>query len=63
MSENLRRLKIKEMEELEQIRNDYDIQTRHIIEDIRKEQDDNIIYWLKQILIELVKINRAKDRP
>lgn len=63
MSENLRRLKIKEMEELEQIRNDYDTQTRHMIEDIRKEQDDNLIYWLKQILIELVKINRTKDRP
>ena len=63
MSENLRRLKIKEMEELEQIRNDYDTQTRHMIEDIRKEQDDNLIYWLKQILIELVKINRTKDKP
>ena len=63
MSESLRRLKIKEMEELEQIRNDYDTQTRHMIEDIRKEQDDNLIYWLKQILIELVKINRTKDRP
>ena len=59
----LRELKLKELIEMEQILDDYDEQTRHIIEDIRKEEIENPIYWYKQILIELVKINRRADRP
>ena len=59
----LRELKLKELIEMEQILDDYDEQTKHIIEDIRKEQIENPIYWYKQILIELIKINRRADRP
>ena len=43
----LRELKLKELIEMEQILDDYDEQTRHMIEDIRKEQIENPIYWYR----------------
>jgi len=60
---SLRDLRLKEIMEMEAILNDYDEQTQHIIDDIRKERDENPIYWMKQILVELVKLNRRADRP
>ena len=60
---SIKNSRLKELMEMEAILNDYDEQTRHIIDDIRKERDDNPIYWMKQILVELVKINRRADRP
>lgn len=62
MSE-IRKLRLKELMEMEQILDDYDIQTRHMIDDIRGDKVENPIYWLKEILIELVKLNRRADRP